>query len=244
MVTTSFAHAQSFPVLSGRVVDAANILSPEQEVQLTTKLHALDTQSKRQLVVVTIPDLQGYDISDYGYRLGRAWGIGEKGKNNGALLIVAPKDRKLRIEVGYGLEGILTDALSSRIIRGTIVPHFKANDYPGGIMAGTDALTQLLSLPPDEARKLAEQAAREQQDQAGDNSGFWAVVLIFFLFFFVFPLFSRRSGRSYRSGFGPAVIWGPSVGSGSSWGDGGFGGGGGFSGGGGSFGGGGASGGW
>ena len=107
------AVAQQFPALSGRVVDAANVIPPDEEARLTQKLALLETQSHRQLVVATIPDLQGYDIADYGYQLGRAWGIGSKDKNDGALLIVAPNERKLRIEVGYGLEGVLTDGLSS-----------------------------------------------------------------------------------------------------------------------------------
>ncbi|KEY97607.1 methanol dehydrogenase, partial [Sphingomonas sp. BHC-A] len=127
------AQAQTFPKLTGRVVDDAALLSPQQEQALTDKLAALERQSGRQLVVATLPDLQGYDISDYGYRLGRAWGIGDKEKNEGALLIVAPNERKVRIEVGYGLEGIMTDALSSQIIRNAITPRFKAGDLPGGI---------------------------------------------------------------------------------------------------------------
>ena len=113
------AQAQSFPKLTGRVVDDAALLSPAQEQGLTGKLAALETQSGRQLVVATIPDLQGYDIADYGYRLGRAWGIGEKAKNDGALLIVAPNERKIRVEVGYGLEGLLTDAQSAALSSAT-----------------------------------------------------------------------------------------------------------------------------
>lgn len=236
------AQAQSFPKLTGRVVDGANLLDPQQEAQLEAKLSGLEKQSGRQLVIATLPDLQGYDIADYGYRLGRAWGIGSKELNNGALLIVAPKERKVRIEVGYGLEGILTDALSSRIIRNTIVPRFKANDYPGGIAAGTDALIQLLTLPPEEARKLAQTAEQEQQEADGPNIG-TIIFVLFILIFFVLPMFSRRHGRAYRQGAVPAILWGPMIGSGgggrsSGWG------GGGFSGGGGSFGGGGASGDW
>src|SRR5690349_9249170 len=125
--------APTFPNLSGRVVDAANIIPPDVEARLDQKLAALETQSHRQLVVATLPDLQGYDIADYGYQLGRAWGIGSKQKNDGALLIVAPKERKLRIEVGYGLEGVLTDGMSSLIINQTILPKFKQGDMPGGI---------------------------------------------------------------------------------------------------------------
>ncbi|MBB6122707.1 TPM domain-containing protein [Sphingobium subterraneum] len=245
-------HAQSFPKLTGRVVDAANLLDPAQEAQLTTRLATLEQQSGRQLVVATIPDLGDHDISDYGYRLGRAWGIGSKDKNDGALLIVAPKEREVRIEVGYGLEGILTDALSSRIIRNDIVPHFKANDYPGGIIAGTQSIATLLALPPEEARRQAAAAAAEQQN-AQSGSGGVPFVFILFLLFFVLPMFFRRGRgrRRYGDSALPVVLWGSMLGGGdrsSGWGSGGGGwggGGGGFGGGGGgSFGGGGSSGSW
>lgn len=230
--------APNFPALSGRVVDAANILPPDVETRIDQKLAALETQSRRQLVVATIPDLQGYDIADYGYQLGRAWGIGSKEKNDGALLIVAPKDRKLRIEVGYGLEGTLTDGLSSLIINQTIVPQLKAGNMPGGIEAGVDAIVTQLSLPPEEAQKIAAQA-----NQAPADSGDGWVPLVFFGFmflsFFVLPMLRGGSGRRYRSGGFVPIVWDSGSGSGSGWG-----GGGGFSGGGGSFGGGGSSGSW
>ena len=240
------ASAQSFPKFDDKgVVDAANILDPAQEQALSQKLIAQKQASGRSLVVATIPDLQGYDISDYGYRLGRAWGIGDK-TNQGVLLIVAPNERKIRIEVGYGVEGILTDALSSQIIRNAITPRFKAGDMAGGIDAGVDQITSLLALPPDQARARAAQAeaeARQQDSGGGGILGFW--VIMFFVFFVLLPLLSRaRGGKRYRRGGGaPVIIWGPGMGSG--WGSGGGGGwgGGGFSGGG-SFGGGGASGGW
>jgi uncharacterized protein len=106
------AQAQDFPQLTGPVVDQAGILPPETEARLTEKLTALKTQSQRELVVVTLSSLQGYEISDYGYRLGRHWQLGDKQRNDGAILIVAPNERKLRIEVGYGLEPVLTDGLS------------------------------------------------------------------------------------------------------------------------------------
>jgi uncharacterized protein len=246
------AQAQTFPKLSGRVVDAANLLDPTQETALTQKLAALETQSGRQLVVATIPDLQGHDIADYGYRLGRAWGIGDKAKNDGALLIVAPNDRKLRIEVGYGMEGILTDALSSRIIRGAISPRFKAGDYPGGIAAGVDEIGALMTLPPEEAKARAAAAEKEARDRSGTGGGGFMLVFWAFVLGFVILSMLRRGGkgRRYRGLGGPPVIlWGPGdFGGGSGWGSGGGGGGwsggGGFSGGGGSFGGGGASGDW
>ena len=109
LLFSGMATAQTFPALSGRVVDAANIIPADQEARLDQKLAALEQNSKRQLVVTTLPDLQGYEISDYGYQLGRHWGIGDKERNDGALLIIAPKERKVRIEVGYGLEPVLTD---------------------------------------------------------------------------------------------------------------------------------------
>jgi uncharacterized protein len=246
------AQAQTFPKLTGRVVDGANLLDPAQETALTDKLAALEKQSGRQLVVATIPDLQGYDIADYGYRLGRAWGIGDKEKNDGALLIVAPNDRKLRIEVGYGMEGILTDALSSRIIRTAITPRFKAGDYPGGIVAGVDELGTLMTLPPEEAKALAAAAEKDARKQSSGGSGFMLVFWMIVIAFIILSMLRRGGkGQRYRGGGGPPVIlWGPGdfgSGGGSGWGSGGGGGwsgGGGFSGGGGSFGGGGASGDW
>ena len=244
------AHAQSFPPLSGRVVDAANIIPDNQEPAMVAKLAALEAITKRQLVVATVPDLQGYPIEDYGYRLGRAWGIGEKDRNTGLILIVAPNERRVRVEVGYGLEPVVTDALSGRIIRDQITPRFKAGDMPGGINAGMDALIKQMQLPPDEAAKVLAQAQQQSRHQ---NSGIPLSTIIFWLiilFFVVLPIIrsSVRGGRRYGSGVGPVVIWGGNDwgggSGGSSWGGGGFGGGGGFSGGGGSFGGGGASGGW
>lgn len=246
------ASAQTFPKLTGRVVDQANLLDPAQEAALTSKLASLENQSQRQFVVATISDLEGYDDSDYGYRLGRAWGIGDKERNDGLLLLVAPNDRKVRIEVGYGLEGIMTDALSHRIIQDKILPAFRSNDYAGGINAGVDSVIAQLQLPPAEAAKIAAAAGKQRSKQNNDGE-FGAVVFWLFIFFFVIlPVISSfaRGGKKYRrSGYGgPVIIWGgeSNWGSGSgssSWGGGGFGGGG-FSGGGGSFGGGGASGGW
>jgi uncharacterized protein len=134
-----------FPKLTGRVVDAANVIPPDVEARLDQKLAALEQQSRRQLVVATIPDLQGYDIADYGYQLGRAWGIGGKERNDGALLIVAPDERKLRIEVGYGLEGVLTDVTTKRLIDEVITPKFKSGDFAGGISDGISRMIGLVN---------------------------------------------------------------------------------------------------
>ncbi len=238
----------SFPALSGRVVDAANVIPADAEARLDQKLAALETQSRRQLVVATLPDLQGYEIADYSNRLFRAWGLGSKERNDGVLLVVAPAERKLRIEVGYGLEGIVTDGLSSLIIQNVMVPRFKAGDMPGGIEAGTDALIQQLTLPEDEARRIAAQpvpAASQGDDPAWLPIAFFA--FMFFLFFVVPALVrSRRDARFRSSGIGNIILWSvleglanARTGSG-----GGSSSGGGFSGGGGSSGGGGASGSW
>ncbi|WOE74266.1 TPM domain-containing protein [Alterisphingorhabdus coralli] len=254
----NLAQAQDFPVLTGRVVDQADLLNPGQERALTDELEALEANSTRQLVVATVDSLQGYPIEDYGYQLGREWGIGQAAngdaeKDNGVILLVAPNERKVRIEVGYGLEPIMTDALASRIINDHILPRFREGYYPAGIITGTQVLVEQLSLPDDEARAIAARAesSGRKRNRSG-NSGmliFW----LFILLVFVVPMFfsSRRKGRRYRGrgDAGPIIIWGGGGGgwgggsSGGGFGGGGFGGGG-FGGGGGGFGGGGASGGW
>jgi uncharacterized protein len=249
------AQAQTFPPLSGRVVDAAHVLNPEQIAQLTQLSATVEQASSRQFVVATIPDLQGYPIEDYGYKLGRAWKIGQQGANNGIILIVAPKDRQVRIEVGYGLEPIMTDALSSQIVRDTIIPRFKAGDMPGGIVAGATAIAEQMKLPLEAAEKRAASLARKSPVRAHGGNGLVVAFWVMILLFFVLPAMIRRAGgKRYTSSSGvPVMLWGAGLGGwgggGSSWGGGGGGdwgggGGGGFSGGGGSFGGGGASGSW
>ena len=244
--------AQSFPAFTGYVVDDAHVLPADTAQALTAKLQALDQQTHRQLVVATIADLQGYPIEDYGYRLGRAWGVGQKATNNGAILIVAPTEHRVRIEVGYGLEPVLTDALSSTIIATQIVPRFKGGDVPGGIVAGTQAVIDQLSAPDADAKAKAD-AADAAQQKAKAHGGGIPVSLIFWLFIIAFFLLSRARSRGRRFGGGlwPIFLWGPgfgggwsSGGSGGGWSSGGGDGGGFSGGGGGSFGGGGASGGW
>lgn len=236
-----------FPKLTGRVVDAAKIIPDAEEARLTQKLEALEKQSRRQLVVATVPSLNGYEISDYGYQLGRAWGIGQKDANNGTILLVAPNERKVRIEVGYGLEPILTDGMSFLIINGQILPRFKAGDMPGGIEAGTDAIIKQLTLPPEQAQKIAAQADAQRSGGSDDISFGTVIFILVIIFFFVLPILRSFSGggRRRRTGFGGPIIWMPGGFGGGDGGGGGWGGGGGgFSGGGGSFGGGGASGSW
>ena len=258
------AAAQTFPQLTGRVVDQAHLLNPAQTADLNSKLQALETQSGRQFVIATVNSLEGYPIEDYAYRLGRAWKIGSAKNNDGVILLVAPNERKVWIATGYGAGVFLTDAMSGIIIREDILPHFKQSppDYGGGIEAGADAIIKQMSLPPEEAQKNLAQAqqAQEQRQHSGGNP----LPVIFWLMVFGFIAlshFRRGAGRRYQArhgGISPwVVLWGLNAldrGSrGSSWGGGGWGGGGfggggggfgGFSGGGGSFGGGGAGGSW
>ena len=214
----------TFPKLTGRVVDDAHLLSPEQVAQLTQLSAEVQQASSRQLVVATIPDLQGYDIADYGYQLGRAWQIGQKEANNGILLIVAPNERKVRIEVGYGLEPIMTDALSSQIINETIVPKFKAGDMAGGIVAGAQAIAAQMQQPLEAAEqkaKAAQDAATKAPARKRHGGGlpigllFWFIILVVVLV----PMLARFGGRrrpgpwdgdTYRdrdSGVLPIVLW-------------------------------------
>ena len=254
------AAAQTFPKLTGRVVDQADIIPAAEENNLDIQLEQLEKTTGHQLVVATVNSLEGYDVADYGYRLGREWQIGDKEKDDGVVFLIAPNDRKMHIAVGYGLEPVLTDALSGRIIRDTITPKFKAGDMPGGIQDGVNAIAQQIQLPPEEAAARAAAADKAERDRAddGDIGGLIFIGFIVF-FFFILPMlsaFGRRGKKHRRSrpwGGGPIIIWGDndwgggSSSGGSSWGSGGgssWGGGGGFSGGGGSFGGGGASGGW
>ena len=244
--------APKFPPLTGRVVDNANLLSPAAEQKLTGELAALEQQTGRQLVVATLPDLQGYEIADYGYQLGRAWRIGRSGPDDGAILIVAAKERAVRIEVGYGLEPVLTDALSSLIIQRKILPAFKTGRMEQGIVDGTETIAAQIGLPADEAKAAA--AAAEQPKvtilQPERSGGGVPILVVVFVLFWVVTGVMRAFGGRRRFGGGGGLWWilpmllsGSGRGGGGGWSSGG-GGGGGFSGGGGSFGGGGASGRW
>jgi uncharacterized protein len=238
------ALALDFPVLSGRVVDAAGILDEGTRAALTRKLEELETKTTDQLVVVTLKSLQGTSVEDFGVQLGRRWQIGQKGKDNGVLLIVAPNERKVRIEVGYGLEGSLTDAVSRLIIANAITPRFRAGDFAGGITRGVDDIISVLT---GDATEWQQRAAKRPEPATHWDS-IVILLLVFAVFGFVFltlvGTIPRDRGRGRSRGAGSS---GWSSGSGSSWSSGssgGFSDGGGFSGGGGSFGGGGSSGSW
>jgi uncharacterized protein len=244
------AFAFDFPPLTGRVVDQANIMTPQSRAAVETKLKDLEDKSSIQLVVATVKSLQGGDIETYANELFRFWKLGEAKKNNGVLFLVAPVEHKVRIEVGYGLEGTLTDALSSVIIQSAVLPRFKANDFSGGIQQGVDGIISVLSGDTtDWQRKIA-----VRQDDTGSLFNLLFPLLFFGVFVFVFfqmvraeraspsGRYVRRNGRTVFMPF-PGGSWGG--GGSSDWGGssgGGFDGG--FSGGGGSSGGGGASGSW
>ena len=137
---TSFAFAAEPPALSGRVVDQADVLTPDEERALSGKSEALEREVGPQFVIVTVKSLGGQPIEQYGVQLGRRWGIGSKERNDGLLLIVAPAERKARIEVGYGLEKRVTDPFAARVMREQLVPRFQEGDFGAGIAAGSDAL--------------------------------------------------------------------------------------------------------
>lgn len=242
----------TYPALTGRVVDGANLLSPDVRQRIEDKLKAHEDKTSDQVVVATVPSLQDVPIENFANGLFRHWQLGQKAKNNGALLIVAPKERKVRIEVGYGLEGALTDALSKVIITTAIAPKFKTGDFGGGIEAGVDAMLTILAGDAEEWQRRAE--VRPDETTMAEDIAVIVAMLFIFLFIVAFLRSVSRQGgaRRHRLRNGQWVILPPSTGSGSGWsggsgwggGGGGWSSGGGFSGGGGSSGGGGASGDW
>ncbi|GHE80892.1 hypothetical protein GCM10019059_43730 [Camelimonas fluminis] len=241
-----------FPRLTGRVVDAAHILDAATRERISARLAAYEAKTSDQVVVATVPSLDGLPIEDYANRLFRQWGLGTREKNNGALLLVAPRERKVRIEVGYGVEGGLTDAIASVIINSAIIPKFRQGDFSGGVEAGANAVVDVLTGDAGTWSRRAEARAEER------GPSIMAVIFYVILLLIFIRIMSRMAGggggrngmhRSRTGRWGPVVL--PPVGGGwgGGWG-GGFGGGGGgfdsggFSGGGGSSGGGGASGSW
>jgi len=171
-----------FPELSGRVVDTARLLNSEESTTLSNTLAQHETETSNQIVVVTLNDLQGFDIADYTNRLGRHWGIGQADRDNGVLLLVAPNERKVRIEVGYGLEGALTDVISADIIRRQILPAFREDDYPAGIRKGIDAIFAAVAgeYEPQPARS----SSKQDSTMALPFIGFIAVMHLLSMFKF------------------------------------------------------------
>ena len=210
----------------GYVTDRAGLLSSSAKANLENTLRSFEEKTSNQVVVATFPSLEGDSLEDFSIRLAGAWKVGQKGKDNGVIFLIFKNDRKIRIEVGYGLEGVLPDALAGQIISQVVAPYFRKGDYEGGILAGTDAIIKATQ---------GEYKGVPQSDRSSDAGK----VIMLFGIFFLFHLWvrshsSRIGGR--RGRYGGFYIGG-------GYGGGGFGGGG-FSGGGGGFGGGGASGGW
>jgi uncharacterized protein len=237
-----------FPALTGRIVDEAALLTAADEAELTATLRSLEGTSSDQLAIVTLKSLQGFPIEDFGYKLGRHWGIGQEGEDNGILLIVAPNERKVRIEVGKRLEPIMTDALSRIIIENAILPGFRRGDFVGGIRAGVRDIKHVLL---GDAEAVKQRARGMQQSQDID----WIALIIIAIWIAIvvysiyqqhkqagqYPHTAGPSGRRRRRERDDGIIVLP--GGSGGW-SGGSGGGGGWSGGGGTFSGGGASGGW
>jgi uncharacterized protein len=241
-----------FPPLTGRVVDEAGLLTGDDRRALEADLGALEAKSTDQLVVYTTRSLQGYPIEDFGYQLGRAWAIGQKDKNNGVILIVAPNDRKVRIEVGRGLEPQLTDLMTKLIIENAILPAFRRNDFAGGIKAGVRDIRDVLLGDAEEVKQRAKGGAKRSP---GGDSNFPLMILALFILIAVAMVWMQarenanlspaaRAARARRRAAQSTVPWTTGGWGGSSGGWSGGGGGGGFSGGGGDFGGGGSSGSW
>ncbi|TLG78734.1 TPM domain-containing protein [Methylocystis sp. B8] len=241
--------AANYPPLTGRVVDQANIIPLATKATIETKLKDLEDKSGIQLVVASVDSLDGLDVETYANGLFRFWKLGEAKKNNGVLFLVAPNQRKMRIEVGYGLEGTLTDALSKIILTSAVAPRFKARDYGAGVERGVEGIIEVLSGDSAEWTKRA----RGPQSTSFDEL---SPLIFFALFLFIVVWMARsargqrRAYRRYRRGGSPMIVLPPSGGfwnsdsSGGSSGAGGWSDGGGFFGGGGSSGGGGASGDW
>jgi uncharacterized protein len=227
-----------FPGLTGRVVDQAGMIDSNATAMIQRQSYNHERATGNQVIVVTLPDLQGQAIEEYGYQLGRHWGIGQGSANNGVLLLIAKAERQVRIEVGYGLEGQLTDAVASNIIYQVIRPAFKKGQFSQGIQVGVQSIIEALGGTYETKNNV-----RESRDRKPYG---WASLLVMGMLYFFLPLLGNlmglgrpRSGRRSRYGRTTGYIGG-GFGGGSR---GGFGGGG-FSGGGGGFGGGGASGGW
>ena len=160
------ARAADVPYLTGRVVDNAEILSPAVRDRLSADLKAHEDRTTNQVAVLTIRSLGGDSVEEFATRVFDAWKLGRKGKDNGVLVIVAPGDRRMRIEVGYGLEGTLTDAAAARIIRDRMTPRFKDNDFDGGVSAGVEAIVATL-----EGRGAADPAGASGSTPAPGGKG-------------------------------------------------------------------------
>jgi uncharacterized protein len=254
-LTCAVALAFDFPALTGRVVDQAGVMSDESRAGISAKSEALEHKSGIQLVIATVKSLEGSDIETYANQLFRAWGLGQAQQNNGVLLLVAPNEHKVRIEVGYGLEGSLTDALSSVIISSAIIPSFKTGDFTSGIERGVDGIISVLNGDTADWQPEPQSLLRNEEPGALNTLlpilGFLAVALILRLILMGIAWLVIRPSGHYAMRHGRNVFvrdrsssWASSSGSSSSDSSSSSSSDSGFSGGGGSSGGGGASGSW
>ena len=236
------AHAAYPPRPTGPIYDGANIISPATEAALDQRLRDYNAQTGRAIVVATVPGLDGQSVETYATGLFADWGIGGAKRDQGLLLLIAPNDRKLRIEVGYGLHPYFGGIMAGRVIRDTITPRFKDGDMDGGIVAGIDAITEHLARSPEDAAAIAEaaEAAEKSRNEAAApviaGVVFWIVIMVFFI-----ALFARRhGGRGYRGrrsvagdvagAVGQIILWEALKAASGHKGGGGWGGGGGFGG--------------
>jgi uncharacterized protein len=198
LVVTSFvlvtaAMALNFPALTGRIVDDADVLDAATRSSLTETLAALETKTSDQLVVATVKSLQETSVEDYANQLFRRWQLGQKDRNNGVLLLVVPNERKVRIEVGYGLEGTLTDAISRLIIENQIIPRFRAGDFADGIRRGVDDIVTALAGGPPVWMLYA--PSQNDATKVTDRIKLSAVVAFIVLWF---ALFIRMALKNYH----------------------------------------------
>src|SRR6202171_5722745 len=221
LCTIATGFALTLPALSGRVVDRANIIAAETRNAIEPKLADLEAKSGIQLVVATVASLEGQEIEPYANELCRSWKLGEKAKNNGVLLLVAPNEHRVRIEVGYGLEGTLTDALSKVIIANAITPRFKTGDYAGGITRGVDDIITVLTTDASEWQQRP--SLRLDRAPAPAHSNWFAIAAIVVVIglmivspgFRWFILGMLMSGRnSGGGGFGGVGVGGGGAGGG------------------------------
>jgi len=220
------------------VNDYASVMRRDQIQALESRLARFEQDTGYQVVVLTVPTLEGEDIEGFSIRVAETWKIGKKGFDNGVILVVAVKDRRLRLEVGYGLEGVLPDAIAKRITSEYMVPYFRAQDYGGGIIAGIDAILKVIGKEP-----LAPSARQKAQSQGSRLESLAMLAITLGLLFMLAwsSIGSRRRNQiwSTRRRNDPPIFWGGGGFGGDPFGGGDIGGG--FSGGGGGFGGGGAS---
>lgn len=175
LLPLAWAFAREVPPLTGRVNDTANLIPLDQRQRIEAQLAQFEQQTSNQVSVLTVDSLDGEEIADYGNKVGRAWGLGQKGKDNGALLLVSKNDRKMRIEVGYGLEPVLTDLQTSVIQNQVIIPYFKKGDFGGGIEAGVTAILSTV-----QGKDV--QPAPEAQPSGDGGESSWLGILVFGLF--------------------------------------------------------------